>query len=163
MRQDLSSEVHPHWSASVRIATRSVLKASFARPAFGSALHCVMGPKLDRSSRERSAGLRFSIAIAPANFRSSISRLKRVSVIVPFGSAFSDTLARSCSSRRSSKKSLVRWPFIRDQRQHYLIPPAKTVWKCGLCFSRATTVTSISLNPAFSSSSCNSSSLNPSQ
>src|SRR5713101_259786 len=49
------------------------------------------------------------------------------------------------------------------QRFVHLTPVAKTVWNCGFCFSRETTFTSMSRKPPRSSSSCNRTSLKPSQ
>src|SRR5262249_59761283 len=52
---------------------------------------------------------------------------------------------------------------IRNVCGVHFTPAAKTVWKCGLCFSRETTLTSMSRKPFFSSSWCNCTSLKPSQ
>ena len=61
----------------------------------------------------------------------------------------------------SSKKPLIkvigfaterywRWLDRETRLRVHFTPVAKTVWKCGLCFSRETTLTSISRKPPFS-------------
>src|SRR5437899_1606542 len=47
--------------------------------------------------------------------------------------------------------------------KNHFVPVANTVWKFGVCFSRATTRTSMLLKPAFSRNWCNCTSLKPSQ
>src|SRR5436190_7433029 len=69
-------------------------------------------------------------------------------------------------SKRSGQH--VRWAhrlevYVPTLPSIYFTPAANTVWKCGLCFSRETTRTSMFLNPAFSRNWCNCTSLNPSQ
>ena len=68
--------------------------------------------------------------------------------------------------RRGSRvraRGLHRRTLLAVSAPCYFSPPAKMVWKCGGCSSRATTLTSIFLKPAASSQSCRSLSAKPSQ